>query len=47
MTNVTLTVGNMDDIKGVTLEERAKLVLYDLRGIPESIQKAYCRGHST
>ena len=31
----------MDDIKGVTLEERAKLILLTLGQTPESIHKAY------
>lgn len=43
MTNLTLTVENMDDIKGVTLEERAKLVLLTLGRTPDSIHKAYRR----
>lgn len=41
MTHLTLTVDKMDDIKGVTLEERAKLVLLTLGRTPESIHKAY------
>ena len=41
MTDLELTAEYMDDIKGVTLEERAKLVLLTLGRTPDSIHKAY------
>ena len=37
------TQDNIDDIKGVTLEERAWLVLATLGKTPNEIRKAYCR----
>jgi len=38
---LALTVENVDDIKGVTIEERAKLVLLTLGRTPDHIHKAY------
>ncbi|NLE67719.1 MAG: DnaJ domain-containing protein [Lentisphaerae bacterium] len=43
MKNVALSPGNIDDIKGVTLEERAKLVLLTLGKTPADIRRAYRR----
>lgn len=43
MTGLELTAEYMDDINGVTLEERAKLVLLTLGRTPDSIHKAYRR----
>jgi len=38
---LALTPEDIDDIKGVTLEERAKLVLLTLGRTPDDIRKAY------
>ena len=43
MKSLVQTQGNIDDIKGVTLEERAWLVLATLGKTPNEIRKAYCR----
>ena len=43
MKSLTQTTGNIDDIKGVTLEERARLVLLTLGKTPDEIRKAYRR----
>jgi len=40
---LTKTIENIDDIKGVTLEERAQLVLATLGKTPDEIRKAYRR----
>ncbi len=41
MKTLVLSPENVDDIKGVTLEERAKLVLLTLGTTPAGIHKAY------
>jgi hypothetical protein len=41
MKTLVLLPENMDDIKGVTLEERARLVLVTLGRTPEEIKRAY------
>jgi len=41
MNTLTLAFDNIDDINGVTLEERAKLVLLTLGRTPDDIRKAY------
>ena len=41
MKTLALALENIDDIKGVTLEERAKLVLLTLGRTPDDIRKAY------
>ena len=41
MKTLALTPEDIDDIKGVTLEERAKLVLLTLGRTPDDIRKAY------
>ena len=41
MNKLTITANTTDDIKGVTLEERAKLVLLTLGRTPGEIKKAY------
>ena len=43
MKTLTKTSANTDDIKGVTLEERARLVLATLGKIPDDIRKAFRR----
>ena len=43
MKSLAQTQGNIDDIKGVTLEERARLVLATLGKNSNEIRKAYCR----
>ena len=43
MKSLAQTQGNIDDIKGVTLEERAHLVLATLGKTPKEIRQAYCR----
>ncbi len=41
MNTLALAFDNIDDINGVTLEERAKLVLLTLGRTPDDIHKAY------
>ena len=41
MKTLTLSFDNVNDIKGFTLEERAKLVLLTLGKTPDHIHKAY------
>lgn len=43
MKTLALVSENIDDIKGVTLEERAKLVLLTLGRTPDAIRRAYRR----
>ena len=43
MKSLAQTQGNIDDITGVTLEERARLVLATLGKNSNEIRKAYCR----
>jgi hypothetical protein len=43
MTKPALTLDRTDDIRGVTLEERARLVLLTLGRTPAEIRKAYRR----
>jgi len=43
MKTLTKTIGNTDDITGVTLEERARLVLATLGKTPDEIRKAFRR----
>ena len=43
MKTLTKTIKNTDDIRGVTLEERAQLVLATLGKTPDEIRKAYRR----
>ena len=43
MKTLTKTIGNTDDIKGVTLEERARLVLATLGKTPNDVRNAYRR----
>ena len=40
MKTLTKTIANTDDIKGVTFEERARLVLATLGKTPDDIRKA-------
>lgn len=43
MKSLAQTTGNIDHIKGVTLEERARLVLATLGKTPDDIRKAFRR----
>jgi hypothetical protein len=43
MTSLSIKLDRPDDIRGVTLEERAKLVLMTLGRTPAEIKKAYRR----
>ena len=43
MKTLTKTIANTDDIQGVTLEERARLVLAALGKTPDDIRKAFRR----
>ena len=43
MKTLTQTFGNTDDIKGVTLEERARMVLLTLGRTPDEIHRAFRR----
>ena len=43
MRTLTQTLGNTDDIKGVTLEERARMVLLTLGRTPDEIHRAFRR----
>ena len=43
MKTLTKMIANTDDIKGITLEERARLVLATLGKTPDEIRKAYRR----